>query len=358
MIQGHGGNIHEWAKKLNCSVNQIIDMSSNINPLGSPPQLLDYLKTHLSQIHYLPEVDSQSLIRAFAALFDKHTDQVACGTGTTEFIYLLPEILKSKKALIFGPTYADYADACIRYDVHVDYIFGKVAKSFQPTLNKNLLEEVDTVFICNPNNPTGHFIPYNQLKNWCKSYPDVRFIIDESYLYFLPEYDYETMIRCGLPNVIVLSSFSKIFAIPGLRLGFIVANPEIIQQFRKIEKPWNINIIAQLAAGFIFDNMLAVQNHIEKTAELIQAEKKYFETSLEKHEGIKTFGDFVPFMIIELPEQFKAEKLCAYMIEKKYLIRNCANFAGLNGQFIRIAYRGRNENKKALDLIVKFLKQN
>jgi threonine-phosphate decarboxylase len=355
MIHGHGGNIYEWAKKLNCSIDDIIDMSSNINPLGSPPGLLEYIRDRLERMHCLPEVDCKTLTRTFALFFDKHEDQVACGAGTTDFIYVLPEILNSKNVLIIAPTYADYMDSCTRYGSQVQIVASKASKKFHLTLANQNLDGIDTVFICNPNNPTGHYIPFVQLKAWCKSYPDVRFIIDESYLQFSPEYEFETMIRSALPNVIVLCSFSKIFAIPGLRLGFIVASPNIIQSLKKSDKPWHINTIAQIAGQYIFNNMLAVQDHIEKIIQHIQTERQRFEDFFSRYPSVKIFSSFTPYILIQLPDHINGSTVCARLAQKKYLIRNCSNFDGLSDQFIRIAYKQSNNNKYVIEQLNKLI---
>jgi len=356
MINGHGGNIYECARKLNCSPDEIIDMSSNINPLGSPPLFLDDMKSHIDKIHQLPEVNSKTLIRTFAVYYDKHIDQIACAAGTTEFIYQLPLILNSKKVLILGPTYADFADACKRTGVDFKYLISEAANDFQPLLKDKDMQYVDTVYICNPNNPTGYFMPFSQIKSLCKSYPDVRFIVDESYLHFSQDYEYETMIRSGLTNVIILCSFSKIFAIPGLRLGFMVAHKDIITAFRKQEKPWNVNTMAQIAGSYIFENNLEIQNFIQKTALYIQTEKKRFQQSLAQHPHVESFGSFAPFILIKLPDQFMAENISSKLLQKKVLIRDCSNFYGLSSNYIRIAYKDEENNKQILEYLNELLR--
>jgi len=355
MINGHGGNVYEWARKMACSPDDIVDMSSNINPLGTPSQLLDTLKDQLYLIHRLPEVDNKTLIRKFAAFYDKHVEQVVAESGTTDFIYQLPKILGSKKALIVGPTYADYADACERNKVDVHYLLAEANQNFIPEITDDALKKVDTVFLCNPNNPTGHFMFSDQLKEMCQEYPDVRFIIDESYLHFCPEHDDETMIRCGLANVIVLCSFSKIFAIPGLRLGFVVAHKDIIQSFRQLENPWNVNCLAQIAGTFLFDNMLMVQDFIHNTTCHIQTEKNKFQSTFANYPHVKMFGTFAPYLLIQLPDHIIAESVCSRLIKKKYLIRNCSNFYGLTEHFIRIAYKDADNNKILLEYLTEIL---
>ena len=119
MLIGHGGNIYDLARRLGCAPAEIVDMSSNVNPLGPPPGLQAYLRDNLHVITALPEVDSNSLVRSFAERYDIDSKLVLAGNGSTQFIYSIPQALESKRALILGPTYADYADACRMH--HIDF---------------------------------------------------------------------------------------------------------------------------------------------------------------------------------------------------------------------------------------------
>ena len=153
MIEGHGGNIYKVAKELGCKISDIIDMSSNINPLGPTDELLDYLKQNLNQIANLPEVDSKSIINAFGEYYNLNPKNIICGNGTTQLIYLIPEVLKTKKALIYAPSYSDYADACIRHNVKYEYsisdefkkrgINSKKFRYLKITLQKNSTPKSD-----------------------------------------------------------------------------------------------------------------------------------------------------------------------------------------------------------------------
>jgi len=112
MIIGHGGNIYQIASKLGCAPSEIIDMSSNLNPVGTMPGLINFLRDSLTEITTLPEADSAGAVTAFADRCSVDSELVIAGNGTTQFIYSIPIALGTKKALILGPTYADYADAC------------------------------------------------------------------------------------------------------------------------------------------------------------------------------------------------------------------------------------------------------
>jgi threonine-phosphate decarboxylase len=113
MLNGHGGNIYDIAQRLGCASSEIVDMSSNVNPLGPPPGLVDFLKANLNVITALPEVDSSLLVRSFADRYGVDPATVLAGNGSTQFIYSIPPALGIKKALIIGPTYADYALLCL-----------------------------------------------------------------------------------------------------------------------------------------------------------------------------------------------------------------------------------------------------
>ena len=157
MLNGHGGNIFEMARRHGCHADNILDMSSTINPLGPPPGLMDYLRTNLSVATRLPEVDSGETARQYAEYLSVNPHRILAGNGTTQFIYAIPQALESRRILIVGPTYSDYADAWKMHGVSATMMMASESDNFMPDLallNKKLAE-ADTVSICNPNNPTG-----------------------------------------------------------------------------------------------------------------------------------------------------------------------------------------------------------
>ena len=213
MIYGHGGNIYEVARLFNCRPSEIIDMSSNINPLGPPPGLLQHLKNNLDTITRLPEVDACITVKQFGSFIGVDSNRLLAGNGTTQFIYAIPRILETRNALIIGPTYSDYGDACRLQGIPHTFHMAEESNEFNPDIDQieKKLAKVDTVFICNPNNPTGALIPAEALGNLCRSQPQKNFIIDESYLDFVSNAENETMVNSELDNVMVLLSLSKIF---------------------------------------------------------------------------------------------------------------------------------------------------
>jgi threonine-phosphate decarboxylase len=158
MIDGHGGNIYQLAQRLACRPSDISDMSANVNPLGPMPALIAHLKASISSaIAALPDVDAGGIVGAFSRFYGIDPRQVMAGNGTTELIYLIPRALNVKKALVVGPTYSDYRDACSMNQVACDHLICREKDDFVPDVQaiRQAAATADLVFLCNPNNPTG-----------------------------------------------------------------------------------------------------------------------------------------------------------------------------------------------------------
>ncbi len=256
-------------------------------------------------------------------------------------------MLKTKKALILGPTYSDYADACIMHNIDFDYTIAEETNMFRIDIDslKKIIRRFDTVFICNPNNPTGVLITAQEIEMICLSFPDINFIIDESYLSFVEDGDKESMMGSDLSNLIVLNSMSKIFRVPGLRVGFLIAPTGIINKFNKYILPWNVNSLAQAAVSYFMTQRDEIDSFIEKTREFIKSERKNLAEKLEDTGRIKVFPSTTVFFLVKLPDNLTSDKVCKYLLQDRILVRNCSNFKGLSEKFIRISLKTSEINK-------------
>jgi threonine-phosphate decarboxylase len=347
MLKGHGGNIYELAQELGCHPSDIMDMSSNMNPLGPSPDLVTFLQENINTISTLPEVDANHTVNAFAGRYHIDPERVIAGNGTTQFIYSIPRILETKKALILGPTYADYADACAMHLIPYDYATSEESANFEHDIEATAhqIKGYDTVFICNPNNPTGNFIPVGDLEQLCRSHADRRFVIDESYLMFVDESHKQSMIRSMLPNVMVLNSLSKFFTIPGLRIGFLISSPEIINKFKTYLLPWSVNSLAQMAVQYLMKQTARVQKFIENTVTFIAQERDILFETFKDSSLIKLFPSTTSFILVRLYGNLTADSLGKHLAQDRILIRNCSNFTGLSDRFVRFSLKTSEVNR-------------
>ncbi len=288
MITGHGGNVEVLARHLGCPTDEITDMSSNLNPLGPPAGLEDFLKENIGRIRALPQADARDMVRVFSSRYNLDTARVAAGNGTTWFIYTLPAALSARKVLILGPTYSDYRDGCIMNKIDYTYFMSREENGFVPDLDqlsrllKGDQQGIDTVVICNPNNPTGALVSKEAILALVVRYPAIRFLVDESYLPFVTGAEEISLVgESRYANLMVLSSMSKIFRIPGLRTGFLCGDPGIIEKVMAYYQPWSVNSLAQAAVVHLLQNESALVPFIQETRKFIIQERQVFEKSLE-----------------------------------------------------------------------------
>lgn len=362
MITGHGGNVQALAQQHNCSIDEITDMSSNINPLGPPDGLEEFIAANIHLIRSLPQPDAMDMVGAFSRYYKVPVNRIIGGNGTTWFIYTLPAALKSKKVLIAGPTYADYRDGCIMNNVPFEFCMADQEHQFQPDINKisEMAENADTVIICNPNNPTGALIPANTIIELLKYHPATYFVIDESYLPFVEDAEKISLVsRTEFPNLIVLSSMSKIFRIPGLRTGYLCADPDVIKKFLRYYQPWSVNALSQAAIIHILEHPEKIDPFLDMTRDFVRTEKKMFEDTLngyatssaEFRNTINLYPAHTYFLLAGLTGNIKSHELCRRLAEHKILIRDCANFDGLSDRFVRFSLRDRDTNMKLARLL-------
>ena len=332
-------------------------MSSNINPLGPPKGLLRFLKNNLDAVTCLPEVDSGEISNQFARHFDLASDHLLAGNGTTQFIYMIPHVLETRNALILGPTFAEYADACRMHKIQPTMMIAGEIDDFRPDIGRleRKIDGRDTIFICNPNNPTGFLLPKEELEWLCKSHPRTNFVIDESYLPFVDLAEKASMIYSGLTNVVVLFSISKIFRIPGLRIGFLLSCAETIRKFKRYMPPWSVNSLAQTMGCYLAAQGTEVDLFIRKTKSFFENQREQFYKNFEHIPDIKLVPGVTPFVLIRLPDFLSAGMVCAQLARDRIIIRDCTNFQGLSDQFIRISLKTASENRGVAETLLSVL---
>lgn len=335
MSSNHGGNIIAMAKALGCHVSALRDMSSNLTPLGPPPGLKEVLTAGLEEIVYLPETGSETLQGLFALRHGLDRQQVLVGNGSTEFIFGLPGAVDAQRSVIVSPTYSDYIPASEWAGLRPERFFLRLEENFVFD-HERLAQELrgkELVFVCNPNNPTGSLIPTLELLSLVERLPDSLFVVDESYLPFTNEC---SLLDFPLPhNLFVLTSFSKIFGIPGLRLGFLVSSAANLQIISQRRKPWGVNRLAQLAGAFLLEHGASYAAQVRA---YVQSQRSIFTAALDALPGVRSLPGAANFILCLLEDGIRAPRLRERLLQDyRIMVRDCSDFVGLDDRFFRVS---------------------
>ena len=339
----HGGNIWELVEKYKFNLNEIIDFSSNINPFFDFSKIKKIIYTSLNEICFYPEAEYRKTREKIAEKFELNYKNILLGNGSVELIYLLPKSLNFKKSLILIPTFSEYERAVRLNGGNVLFFKMKEENNFKINLNEILkfINYFDSFFLCNPNNPTGTFIEKEEILNILNKLNDKFIIIDEAFIDFTDKETMATEIN-KLKNILVLRTMTKIFPIPGVRIGYLCGNENLIKKIEEFQYPWNVNIFAKN----LIENL--IDEDLKDMKAKIKNEKEYLYENLKKISGIKVFKGEGNFLLIKIEKDIDFKKVIEELKLKKILVRDCSNIKGLYGNFIRISVRKREENKKLL----------
>jgi len=317
----------------------------------------------MKKVHRYPDPEYGELRAALARIYKLSPANIVPANGSTELLYMTPRAIKSRSALIVSPSYADYGDACRMAGVKVKRFFLKAADNFEADTEKlsAMAGSFDTVIIGNPNNPTGTVIDRKLLLKLIDKNRGTMFVVDESFMDFVPE---QSMLRSLRLNLIIIRSLTKFYGIPGLRAGFAASHTDTTKKLWSHKEPWSVNCLAESfvlnLAGAGFDNDKVIENS--------NREIRYLESSLSAIDGIKVFPAKANFLLARLRGQsamagqarltrktYTAPSLKAALLRKGILIRDCSNFVGLDRSYFRISPRKRNDNKTLVSEMKKIL---
>ena len=360
----HGGNIYKVFRERD--IEEILDYSSNINPYGIPESLKQAIGENLNILERYPDPDYIQLRSKIA--FENKVDisDVILGNGATEIIFLYMRAVKPKKIIIVSPTFAEYERAVRavqenREDgLQIDYFPLREEEGFNVNV-ENLISGLergyDLLIMCNPNNPTGKFLPLTEMERIigkCNE-KETKLFVDEAFIEFVEGGTKKSVVNAKVnkKNLFVVRAFTKFFAIPGLRLGYgICLDEDITFAMDEKKEPWSVNNIAELAGITVLDD----SEYIERTERWIKEEKEYVYKKLQSIDWIKPYKTEVNFILVKIEDNMvkrgiNAGKLKEVMLEKGILIRDASNFKYLDESYFRLAIKDRKDNNKIIDTL-------
>jgi len=348
----HGGNVWKVSEKHKIPVDQIIDFSISTNPLGAPEKAVDSIRLHLNLIHHYPDPAPEWLLEALAESAGVAPNNVVVGNGSTELIYLFNEVFLEDgyEAVIPVPSFSEYKAAIERFGGNMTFIKCNSANNFKlnfEALENTLTKKTRIIFLCNPNSPTGWLYEKAELLRIIKfaAEKNVLVFVDEDYVDFVDDGKRYSMAEYvnAYNNLFVLRSLTKFFGLAGVRIGFGVGSPDLVDVLRKVIMPWSVNSLAMFAAA----EAVKDTEFIKKSRLLISNSKKQMLAMLETIPWLKVYPSETNFLLIEITrEDLTSTQLAEGLAKKGLLIRDCKDFDGLNNKFFRVAVRKPEENRK------------
>lgn len=329
---------------------RILDFSANINPLGPSPRAIKALQNSLVNIKHYPEPQAESLRQEIARLTNLPEEMIILGNGAAELIYALGRVMKPRRVLVPVPTFSEYAGGFAEFPLVEVALTRENNFAIEPDWLVELLQPGDLMVLCNPNNPTGQLIERNRLNPLVKRAREVGawLMMDEAFMDFvLPEQSLLPELAAN-PSLLILRSLTKFYALPGLRLGYLAAAPEMIEKLSKALPPWRVNMLAQVA-GVV---SLQDRAYREKTFELINSQRSFLTAGLTAIPGLKPFPPAANFILVDCSGSgYTAGQIQDFLGPKGILIRLCDNFAGLDRGYFRVAVRCQEENAVLLHFL-------
>lgn len=336
MDYGHGDDQYKFN-----GITFKANFSSNVYNLGANLKLKKYLKEQLDTIESYPAPSSETLTELITKHHAMAAQNCLVTNGATEAFYLIANTFHSSSVTICTPSFSEYEQACVANNLQIEFIHRKSILQHQFT--------TQLAFICNPNNPDGYENTCDEIATIAAKHPNTYFIIDEAYTDFTSSTISCVELLHKHSNIILVKSLTKLFCIPGLRLGYILSNSTIISKFMQHKMPWNVNSIALHAGKFIFQNY----------TDLLPNFKSYFSDAIALQNEINTLDGFevIPtntsYFLVRL-SQPKASELKLYLVNShQLLIRNASNFRTLDEHFFRIASQTPQKN----NLLIKALRE-
>jgi threonine-phosphate decarboxylase len=314
----HGGDIFAISRERGWDWREVLDFSASINPLGPSPLVEPAICAALERIVHYPEREPAMLRGALAGIWNIDEEQIMLGNGATELIFFLARILRQERVTLALPVFSEFHRA-----------FPKAETA--DLMNTETWPEDGLLVLTRPANPTGWTLPLETLRVYLE-HSRATVLVDESFLEFAGFAS-----AAGYPRTIVLRSLTKFYALPGLRIGALVAEPDLIRAWNEEREPWQVNVLAEAAALAAIGD----RDHAAQTIEYVRAERRWMTEQLASLPGVEPLPSDANFLCVRLGHS--AASLAEYLLARRILIRKVSD------QAVRIAIRPREQSERLLD---------
>ena len=344
------------------------DYSQNLNPMGPIPDMDSVLRECMREIGHYPDADSMELRKAIATHYGLDVANVTMGAGSSEIIRDFPQVFidPGESVLMPSPSFAEYSQQCRIAGVHIDYFPLLPEEDFY--LNEERLYSVlgskhyAAMYICNPNNPTGRVEGREKLVRIIRRCEELGTMVflDETLLELVSNEEEVSLSRQvrEFTNLIIAHSFTKSFAIPGMRVGFALASEAIVGEMEKVKLPWNVGTVEQAVAEHLIRYEMP---YVRKAAEDMREESEVMQVRL--HEAgfpVDRVSDSFFYFISLRGLGLTGASFKELMLKEGIMVRDCASFGPEFADYVRFCVKDEERNRRfvaAVTNVLKSLKQ-
>jgi len=351
---GHGGDLARASERWNLNSGELIDFSSNINPLGPPPGLLDHLREALPGIVAYPTPQARELREELGNFLAVPADRLLLGNGASELIHLIILWRRPKRVFVPAPSFSEYERAASLAGSAVERYSLMPGEEADLAAVGRKLKSGDLLVFCNPNNPTGILYPRRELMSLVDAAAErgAEIMIDESFIPLTGKPG-ESLREPERYNLWVITSLTKVWSLPGLRLGCAAGPRKDIEELTSRGDPWRVNCLAQAAGLYC----LGSSGYLEESLALIDKERAYLAGGFLETGSFHVFEGSANYLfIMGLQPGFEVAGYRDYLAKRGILIRRADNFHNLDHRYFRVAVRRRPENRRLLQETAGYLK--
>ncbi len=341
----HGGDIVTAGSAFS---GEILDFSANLNPLGMAPQVAEAARCAIDQAHRYPDPHCRALTMAQAVADGIDPEVLLWGNGAADLIFRLCFALRPKAALVTAPTFSEYEEALTAVSCAVRRHMLQREDNFDVTesILAAITPDLDLLFLCTPNNPTGRPIPTAlmlRILDKCRQ-SQVRLVVDECFLTLCQDATGLEGQLTAHPHLLILRAYTKSHAMAGLRLGYALsADRALLLDMSRCAQPWSVSHVAQMAGLAA----LECPEWAARGVELVAKEKPKLVAGLEA-QGFWVCPGKANYVLFQAPGCYDLKER---LLAKGILIRSCANYPGLAADDYRVCVRTQEENQRLLAAI-------
>jgi len=377
----HGGDVLAAARRWGLNPAEILDFSANINPAGPPPGVLARVQEALAGIRHYPEPYARTLREVIAKRHGVAPENVLVANGASEAIYLLARLSAGRRVAVPAPGFAEYAraaaavgakvvaypaeprlpaapvssapsqpSAALRAPAGPEPAAAVVSQLVDlpglPLASAQRLQAGDLLILCNPHNPTGRLLSPAEVLHLA-DLTEATVVVDEAFIDLTDPGEAASVLPWveQRPNLVVLRSLTKFYAMPGLRVGYAVAAAELVAQLDRARDPWSVGSLAQVAALAALEDV----EYAARTRKWIGQERPFLAEALSRLPGYEVAPPSANFILVRGPVPIWT--LQERLGPKGILVRDCRSFAGLTDRHMRLAVRSRAENLRLLEAL-------